>query len=63
MPVYTYHCGVCGHDISLNRPIDRRDDIVLCQKVDERGERCIGAPRRVVSAPQVVVPTQHRAAK
>jgi putative FmdB family regulatory protein len=32
MPIYTYVCSNCGAAVEKYRPVDNRDDEVLCQR-------------------------------
>lgn len=58
MPAYSYICRrhIAPLEIQLQRKGEHRDDEVACPDCGE-------PMRRVLSAPMVVVPPQHRATK
>jgi len=57
MPTYTYRCPF-KHETTVARPIEKRDDPLTCPACP-----IYTGMRRVLTAPAVVVPAQHRATK
>ena len=62
--IYDYRCGLCNRLVRLSLRVNDRNDPGPCpmRPIANIDIQCGGKLERVVSAPQVVVPTQHRAA-